>query len=106
MRRVKVKAVILMIAVILPVIFIDAQETKKSSSSKVHRKEISASRLPKKITAFISENLPHAKIDRAVKQRGNPGEKFQVFVTIKTMHHMLVFDSKGEFVRVVKSRKK
>ncbi len=106
MRRVGAKAVFLIMALILPVIFADAQGPKKTSSVNVHRKEIPATKLPKKITSFISENLPHAKIDRAVKQRGNPNEKYQVYVTIKTMHHMLVFNNKSEFVRVVKSKKK
>jgi len=91
-----------MIAFVLPVLFIQAQSKKPSSSApkKSHVKEISTSKLPKFITNFISTNLPNAKIIKAMKQKRNPGAKYIVNVDIKTKHHTLVFNKSGELAKL------
>jgi hypothetical protein len=99
------RKLLILITFLLSVVLLQAQHAKEPSAPKSHKKEISASRLPKKITNFITLNLPHAKITKVVKQRSVPGEKYLVYVQIKTRHHMLVFSSKGEYVRVVRGKK-
>ena len=100
------KKALLLIAFILPVMFLQAQTVKEKSPSKSSRKEIPASRLPKKVTTFISPSLPNAKITKVIKQKGRPEEKYIVSLSIKTKAHVLIFSNKGDFVRVIKSRKK
>jgi hypothetical protein len=99
------RTILILTAFLLPMTILQAQNAKEPAAPRSHKKEISASKLPKKITNFITLNLPHAKITRVIKQRSVPAEKYLVYVQIKTRHHMLVFDSKGEYVRVVRGKK-
>ena len=96
------KKLLVVIAFILPVLFLQAQSTKLPSSApkKAHIKEISTSKLPKVITSYISTNLPNAKIIKAMKQKRNPGAKYIVNVDIKTKHHTLVFNKSGELAKL------
>jgi hypothetical protein len=96
----------LILAFVIPVLFLQAQKSPEKTTPKYHQKEVPASRLPKKATKFISANLPHATITRVIRQRGNPDEKFIVSVTIKTFHHVLIFNRHGDFVRLVRGKQR
>jgi len=93
---------LIMIAFVLPVSFLQAQSTTPPSSApqKLHIKEIPPSKLPKFIINYISTNLPSAKITKAMKQKRNPGAKYIVNVKIKTKYHTLVFNKDSELVKL------
>lgn len=96
------KKLLLIIAFILPIIFAQAAMKKEPVLTKPQKKEIGVSHLPKPAVSWISQNLPHAKINKVWKQKDKPGEKYIVAVTIKTKYHTIVFDKKGAFVRILK----
>jgi hypothetical protein len=96
------KTLLLILAFILPMELAHAEMKKESASKKTQKKEIAVSHLPKAAVNWISQNLPHAKINKVWKQKDKPGEKYIVAVTIKTKYHTMVFDKRGDFVRVLK----
>ncbi len=73
---------------------------KETSNSGSHRKEIPASKLPEAVTGYISANLPHAKITKVIRQKGEPAAKYIVSVSIHTRHHTLVFNRENELVKL------
>ncbi len=79
---------------------LQAQSGHEKDQPKVHKKEIAASKLPSKVTRYISANLPNASITKATKQRRNPDAKFEVHVVIKARHHNLVFNKAGDLVKL------
>ena len=91
---------IFLTAFLLPVLFMYPQNGKDQSAQKTSGKEIPASKLPKQVTAYISANLPNARITKATKQKRNPSATYVVAVDIKTRHHTLVFDKSGVLVRL------
>jgi hypothetical protein len=99
------RKLLILITFLVSVVVLQAQHAKEATAPKSHKKEIAASKLPKKVTNFITLNLPHAKITKVIKQRSVPAEKYLVYIQIKSRHHMLVFDKKGEYVRVVRGKK-
>jgi hypothetical protein len=96
------KKLLLIFIFILPLTFAQAAMKKEPVSTKPLKKEIAVSHLPKATLSWISQNLPHAKITKVWKQKDKPGEKYIVAVTIKTKYHTIIFNKKGEFVRVLK----
>ncbi len=98
------KTLLLILALLMPASSFAEKPKKNAAASKPVLKEISPSRLPGGVTKFISVNLPHATITKAVKQKRNPKEKYIVTVHIKAFTHTLVFDKNGAFVRLVKKK--
>ena len=66
----------------------------------VQQKVIPASKLPSNVTKYISDNLPNARITRAVKQKRSPDATYVVNLTIKTKAHTLVFNKAGALVKL------
>jgi hypothetical protein len=96
------KRFLILMIIILPVVFLQAQSIRQSSSAakKTHAKEISASRLPKQVTAYISANLPNARITKVMKQKRDPSAKYVVHLEIKSKHHTLIFNKDAELVNL------
>jgi hypothetical protein len=94
------KRFLIIFALILPVVFLPGPVSAQTSSKKIQKKEIAASKLPDKVTKYISANLPNAKITKAVKQKRHPEAAYVVYLTIKTKYHTLVFNKSGELVKL------
>jgi hypothetical protein len=94
------RKILIIIAFVLPVMLLQAQNTKNPSASKSHKKEIPASKLPDNVTSYIATNLPNARITKVTKQKRNPGATYIVAISIKTKHHTLVFNNAGDLVKL------
>jgi hypothetical protein len=94
------KRLLIMLVLILPVAFLPVPVSAQTTSKKIQKKEIAASKLPDKVTKYISANLPNAKITKAVKQKRQPEATYVVHLTIKTKYHTLVFNKSGELVKL------
>jgi hypothetical protein len=90
----------MVVGIILPLFFMQAIASGQGNTKKIQKKEIAASKLPDKITKYISANLPNAKITKAVKQKRQPEATYVVHLTIKTKYHTLVFNKSGELVKL------
>ena len=83
------KKIILLIALIFIASGLNAQKLT----------EMNVSKLPKATTDYIKENLPGAKIVRAVKADDKGVITYNVGIDIKGRKHMLVFDKDGKFLK-------
>lgn len=94
------RRLLIILALILPLFLTPGSLFPQSTSKKTQKKEIPASKLPDKITKYISANLPSARITKAVKQKRKPEATYTVYVTIKTKSHTLIFDHSGVLVNL------
>ncbi len=94
------RKLLVILAVAIPLFALPLQSYSQSTSKKTQKKEIPASKLPDKVTKYISANLPNAKIKKAVKQKHKPDATYVVHVTIKTKAHTLIFNRSGELVNL------
>lgn len=63
------------------------------------RTEIKIEQLPKKVTEYITKNMPGAKTDRAMKEDNKGVISYYTLITFAGQHHILVFDKDGNFVK-------
>ena len=63
------------------------------------RTEIKIDQLPKKVTEYITKNLPGAKTERAMKEDDKGVISFYTLNSIADQHHILVFDKDGNFLK-------
>jgi hypothetical protein len=94
------KKILLILAFLVPFVLAGAQNTRGVPEKKIHVKEIPPSRLPGRVTSYISANLPNGKIKKATKQKHEPEAKFVVIVVIKDKRHTLVFNKSGYLVKL------
>lgn len=83
------KRVIVLFTLLIMVSFVFGQKTT----------DISPSKLPKATTDYIKENLPGAKIVRAVKADDKGVITYNVGIDVKGHKHLLVFDKDGKFLK-------
>lgn len=63
------------------------------------RTEIKIDQLPKKVSEYITKNLPGAKTERAMKEDNKGVISYYTLSSLADQHHILVFDKDGNFVK-------
>ena len=79
-------------AICIPVLFATALFAQT-------RTEIKIDQLPKKVSEYVTKNLPGAKIDRAMKEDNKGDISYYALVISAGQNHILVFDKDGNFVK-------
>jgi hypothetical protein len=104
------KKMILMMAFLVPTMFIFAQNAKEvapakgaakeTTTQKSNAKEIPVSQLPKAATDYITNNLPGAKITKVTKAENDAEAMYHVAVDLKGKAHSLIFNKEGKFMKM------
>jgi hypothetical protein len=63
------------------------------------RTEIKIDQLPKKVSEYITKNLPGAKTERAMKEVDKGVISYYTLNSLSDQHHILVFDKDGNFLK-------